>query len=168
MAIIAQNARSRIRWPQNQSVPRGGRYDAFMGDAAGGAIDYGSRINRRSIPAWPNHAPEKIGDGMGPDGSGLDGFGSGGVGDGRGADGLGMDGFGAKLLEHLTDEMPDGTYNFAVVGYDPAGNASTGNLDDEAVLAGTPEPPGGPTADSYVQGTDTVTFSWPLSDDDTG
>ncbi len=168
MGIIAQDARVRIRWPQNQAVPLGGHYDAFRGNNAGGAVDYGSRINKRPIRAWPNHAMCKIGDGMGPDGSGADGFGWGGIGDGRGADGLGMDGFGAEMLEHLTDELPDGTYNFAVVGYDTAGNASTGNLDDEAVLAGTPEPPGVPAADSYVKVTDTLRLTWTLSGDDAG
>lgn len=146
----------------------GGHYDAFSGDSAGGAVDYNSSINHRPIRAWPNQSPGKFGDGMGADGSDIDGFGSGGPGDGRGADGLGMDGFGAELLEYLTDELADGTYEFGVVGYDTAGNPSTGNLEDEAVLAAAPEPPGVPTADSYVLATDTLTLSFGLSADDSG
>ena len=168
MGIIAQNSRARLQWPQDQTVPIGGYYNVYLGDRNGGAIDYGSPVNPRRIPAWPNNAAGKTGFGLGQFGSGACGYADGGEGWGQNAWGIGRFGFDAKYLNYLTDELADGTYNAAVVGYDPAGNASTGNAEYEIALAGDPEPPGVPSPDNYTQVTDTLTLSFPPSDDDEG
>ncbi|MCK4625736.1 MAG: hypothetical protein KAV00_10525 [Phycisphaerae bacterium] len=162
MGIIAKSC-VLVRWPTQQSVPLNGGFNIYLDES------FTSPINPSLIPAWPDEvASGKIGDGLGPDGSGADGFGSGGAGDGQGGDGLGMDGFGAAMLEYVTVLLADGLHKFDVVGVDAAGNpvSPTSGTQAEITLAGSPEPPGRPMADSYVQGTDTLTLSWALSGDD--
>jgi len=165
MGIIA-TSQAVIRWPQQQEIEPGGYYNVYA-DARDGVIDYATPCNAAPKVAWPENAG-RVGDGLGPDGSGADGYGYGGIGDGAGADGYGWDGFGAALLAVTSGPLADGTWLFAVVGYDAAGNPSSaaGGTTAQATLAGTPEPPASIEANSYDDVTGTLAMTLGLSADD--
>jgi len=167
MGIIAKS-RALVRWLQRQSVPLGGWYNVYGDGGAGGGIDYGSPVNPRPLAAWPD-GEGKRGWGLGPWGEGPWGQGQGGVGWGYGPWGLGPWGYGIATVSLVTPLLTDGTYTFAAVPLDPAGNADTPASETaEVLLAGTPKPPGVPTATAYDDETDTLTLSWQLSPDDEG
>lgn len=157
-----------IRWPQQQEVLLSGGYDVYR-DNRDGAVDFSARINPAMLTAWPD-AAGKAGDGLGEDGLGADGYGYGGIGDGVGADGFGFDGFGAAFIEFTSPLLADGTWSFAVVASDAAGNpaAATDGTRAAVTLAGTPAPPASIAADDYDDGTDTLTLALGLSPDDEG
>jgi len=167
MGIVA-NSRAEVRWLQRQTVPLGGWYNLYSDGGAGGGIDYGTPVNARPIPAWPD-GEGKRGWGLGRWGCGAWGHGEGGVGWGYGPWGLGPWGFGIGMMSHVTGLLADGTYTLAAVPFDPAGNADTpASQTAEVSLAGTPRPPGVPTAAAYDGETGILTLSWALSPDDEG
>ncbi len=162
MRIIAKS-RALIRWPAQQTVPLDGGFNIYLDES------FASPINPSPIPAWPDEvAGGKIGFGLGGFGDGAFGYGDGGFGFGEGPFGMGPFGFGAAWLEYVTGLLADGDHKFDVIGLDAAGNPVTpaSGTQTEITLAGSPEPPARPTADSYVQGTDTLNLLWALSADD--
>lgn len=164
MGIVA-TSRALIRWPTQQSVPLDGSFDIYLDE------QFASPINPLPIAAWPDElAGGKIGFGLGGFGQGAFGHGDGGFGFGEGPFGLGPFGYGAAWLEYITDLLADGLHKFDVIGLDAAGNPTSpaGGTQAEITLAGEPAPPGRPQADSYDQGTDTLTLSYALSADDEG
>lgn len=166
MSIVA-TSRAVVSWPTQQQVLPGGQFQVYYDDRDG-SVDYQTPLPACPIEAWPD-GEGKIGDGLGPDGSGADGYGYGGVGDGMGADSMGPDGFGATLIAFLTPLLLDGTWEFAVVAMDVAGNEITpATIEQTVALAGVPQPPGNLQTDSYDSGTDTLAMSWTLSTDDDG
>lgn len=164
MSIVA-DSKAVLTFSQQQQVLLGGKFNVYR-DNRDGNVDYVTALPTCPIEAWPD-GEGKIGDGLGPDGQGADGFGHGGVGDGLGADCLGMDGFGASLINFITPLLDDGTWEVAVVGIDAAGNKVTpATIEQQVALAGTPDPPSDLETDSYNAGTDTLTLTYDLSDDD--
>jgi len=161
MTTIKGKSDVTLRWPEQQSLL--GEYRMYGGV---GSVSYAARLNPSRIPAW-RLASGKIGFGLGRFGYGAFGYGDGGVGFGFGGFGLGAFGFGTPMIEHVLSDLIDGTWHFAVVGVDPAGNEVTPAVVTASVaLSAAPEPPGIPTADGYDEGTDTLTVSWALSPDD--
>jgi len=166
--ITAQTARALLQWTTTVTIGPDGYYVAYRGTAAGGAVDYDTPYITRKIPAWPTRRYPG-GYGSGPYGSGAYGHGYlGGVGYGRGPYGRGPYGRGATILQAVGPPLADGTWSFAVVGYDDLGNAdpSGDRLTDSIALAGTPEPPGEPDPSAWAAGTGTVTVDYDVSTDD--
>jgi len=168
MGIIAQ-AQAELTWMQAQSVGVRGHYDVFVNDGAGGAVNYSAAINPAPIAAWPD-GEGKQGFGRGTFGGGRFGHGDVGLGFGRGCFGLGRFGFGARRIHHVTRPLADGTWVFAVLAFDAAGNpaAPAAGTEVTVALAGEPDPPDDPAATGYDAGTDTLTLEWTLSPDDEG
>jgi len=162
VGIVAE-AQADIRWPQSGKAPLRGYYDLYADG------DYSAAINPAPIPAWPDGEGWR-GFGMGQFGAGQFGFGNVGLRFGSYRFGMGQFGFGALMMHFRTPKIADGSHTFNIVGFDEAGNpaAPSGGCQVAVDVAGTPAPPGTPTADSYVKGTDTLTFSFALSKDDTG
>lgn len=160
MGIVAQG-QVEIKWPQSSAVPLRGWYNVYADG------DYSAAINNAPIPAWPDGEGWR-GFGSGLFGAGRFGFGDRGLLFGQGRFGMGRFGFGALMLSFVTPSLADGTRTFNIVGFDEAGNPSapSGGKEVSATISGEPDPPGVPTADSYVLGTDTLTISFALSDDD--
>ncbi len=160
MGIVAE-AQVDIRWPQSEKVGLRGWYNVYLDG------NYASAINPSPIPAWPDGEAWR-GFGMGAFGAGQFGFGDVGMRFGCYRFGMGRFGFGAMMMSFKAPKIADGAHTFNVVGFDEAGNAASpsGGYPASVTVAGTPKPPGTPTAESYVQGTDTLTLAWPLSGDD--
>ncbi len=170
MAIIAEDARIEVQMPAQPDLPErgdGGTIKLFANDGAGGAVDYETPI-AGDLAAWPSTA-RGTGAGLGAAGEFAAGLGAVGVGAGEFFAGFGFAGFGIAALVVISKRMADGTYNVAAVAYDAAGNASGAPHEtDGVVIAGTPKPPGKPTAEAYESGSDTLRLGWLLSGDDEG
>jgi len=166
MGIIA-DSQALLKWLRSQDVPADGYYHVYRDDRDG-VVDYATRINPLPIPGWADQAG-KIGFGLGRFGYGPFGTGdAGGLGFGLGAFGWGLFGWCADLAEFHTPALADGMWRFGILGFDAAGNAAGSGTEVDVVLAGTPAPPGVPTASSYDDDTDTLTLAWSLSPDDEG
>jgi len=169
MGIVA-SAKVDIFFPQDQRLYPEDYFNIYRNGGAGGEIDYDHAINAASIPAWPD-AEGKVGDGYGPDGAGCDGYGSGGYGDGMGADGMGPDGIGVGRLEFTTRPLTDGTYTFAIMAIDAAGNpsAASGGCECQATVAGSPKAvAAAPTPSEFDGDNDEITMTIALSPNDDG
>ena len=167
MAIIATDARVEVQMPAQPDADADGTIELFANDGDGGAIDYNTPI-AAAIDAWPSTA-RGTGAGLGAAGQFAAGLGAVGVGAGEFFAGFGFAGFGIATLAVISKRMADGTYNVAAVAYDAAENASDEPHETDGVaMAGTPKPPGDPTADDYDDGSDTLTLGWLLSADDEG
>ena len=165
MAILAESQID-VNWPQQQEMLPRDYYHVCI-DARDGSVDYANPISPSPIPAWPDLAG-KVGLGDGPLGEGPLGLGDGpGVGLGNGPLGYGYLGLGTGLLTFRTEPLQDGRWTLAVVSFDEAGNPaspSAANAAEEALLIkGTPDPAGIPEADSWDNGTQTVTITFDLS-----
>ena len=165
MGIIA-DAKVEVKFAASRSVDLAGGYRVYANDGAGGAVDYDTPLNGRLIAPWPRGGRYRGGFGHGPFGKGGFGYGDGGVGFGNGPFGAGPFGRGTHTITFLTNELPDGDYDLAVVGYDAAGNADGAGLIIQVSVSGEPEPPGVPTAAKADPEVDTITLTWPLSSDD--
>ena len=166
MTIRATNHGARINVPIGQDIAPGSRLNVYRSDRNGAAavLDEDHRINPRPIACWPNDAlGEKMGLGVGGLGEGMLGVGEGGFGLGDFPLGSGPLGYGSLLEAVVSDVLTDGTYVFAAVVTDPAGNDS--DASDEATLsvAGTPRPPSGLSGE--LNG-DQLQINWALSPDD--
>ncbi len=170
MGIIAHSARAEISFSVPPSAPAQGYYLLYRNDGAGGAVDYNSPLAQRPIRPWGRGGGAFSGRGIGPRGSGGRGHGYAGFGRGNGPRGYGPRARGAKKITATTPKLADGTYIFAAVAYDPAGNADEpgSRIEATATLAGTPEAPGEISATNYDPATDVLTLSWTLSADDEG
>jgi len=169
-AIVAGNARARLKIPAGQVHPVGSSVDFYENDGAGGAVDYGERINPADIPLWPPDGAGKAGYGRG--GWSAGGYGRGaGAKSGYGAGGYGQGGFGSGgssvvidgVAGLLTAKHSDATWIFGAKITDPAGNQSA-EIEQSIALAGEPEPPTDLSAVSYAGGV--LTIDWTLSSDD--
>ena len=165
MAIIAE-AQVELNWPQQQQVPLDGYYKVFR-DNRDGVVDYDSPVNALPIPAWPEGVGKRA-FGLGLFGAGMFGFGAVGYPFGHGRFGMGRFGFGAEMHAYLTPPLADGTWRFAVVGFDPAGNpaAPAAAIEHACGVAGSPRPPSDLEATAYAAGV--LTLDWTLSEDDEG
>lgn len=166
MGIVANNAKATIRWATNVTIGPEGFFRIFAADNPGGAVNFAKPIIARPSAAWPKGCyPGGLG--AGPLGAGGLGHGYRGFGLGNGPLGRGPLGRGCKMLKQTGPKMKDGLRKFCVVGYDAAGNADPAGdrTEGEITLAGTPEPPGIPTA-TWTAGT--LTMEWNLSTDDSG
>jgi len=165
MAIVAKAA-VRLQWPQEQQVPLGGAYRAYR-DNRDGQIDYDAAVNAKPLPAWPE-GEGKMGFGLGAFGACPFGF-EGGLGFGLGAFGSGPFGFESGPMQYVTAPLDDGTWKFAVVGFDAAGNGLVpSSVTASATIAGVPLPPGVPQIVQYDAQSDCLTVQWTLSPDDEG
>lgn len=165
MSSIIAKSKAKLRWPAMQSLLGGGFYEVYK-DARDGVVSYTTPINPSPIEAWKD-LEGKIGFGLGPFGKGGFGGGTGGVGFGVGMFGAGPFGVGAPTIEFVTDDLPDGTWTFAVVARDAAGNAAGSAAEDslsQVALAGTPRPVSDLTA--VADGANNVKLTWSLSPDD--
>jgi len=164
-SIIAK-AKVLLTFPAQHQVPPGGYYHVFH-RISGGSWDWSAaaRINPEPIEAWPDG--DHPGRGYGARGQTPRGLPSMAMPRGSGPRGSGPRGFDTFNLEFTTDWYDDGDHEFAVVGYDKAGNATTpATAIGTVTLAGEPIPPSNFSADSYDSGTDTLSVSWTLSPDD--
>ena len=162
MTLRATTARALIRWPTQQAVDLAGSFHVFRSPRNSPVVDYETPINPAPIPAWPPHLRHaKVGFGLDGFGEGPFGIGEGGFGFGVGAFGLGGFGEGAELLEYLDVPLEDGTYTYAVVPADAAGNRDeTDAPEDDVDLAGRPWPPTAAEAAAYDDETETLTLDW--------
>lgn len=175
---INGNGKIRIRWAPQAGVPAGGYYHVFRGSVGGGAVQFDAdhRLSPSPVPAWSggrqptwwddeqlaaswwslggswwNWSPlswwNYAGDWWNHPGSWW----------------LGL--FGEYEIK--SSLLPDGQYKVAVVSYDPAGNADTAGADQQTVtIAADPQPATDLAASAYDSGTDTLTLTWTLSEDD--
>ena len=148
MGILATTGRALIQWIASHAVPIGGWYDVYSNGGAG-AVDYDTRLNAVAIEAWPDGGSGKIGWGRGPWGRGKWGR-------------------GGRWTYFRTPKQTDGTYTFAVVGRDLAGNGVTPATEEISVtIAATPRAiPAAAEATAWNAGTDTLSVGWALSPDD--
>lgn len=163
---IYGKAAVKIRWPMGRNLPKAGSYQVYRDDGAGGALDYTDADNPTPIPAWP---PEMAPTGFGAGGLGTGqrfGYGSGGAGFGQGMFGQGPFGRGARTIEHQTEELADGSYNFEVVSSDEVGNETQPGKSLSCDVIGDPGPSASLRCGDYDAASDTLSFSWALSDDD--
>ena len=165
--ILAQTGRAKLQWAASVTIGPSGHFRAFRGTAAGGAVDYDTPYIPRNIPAWPARQYPG-GFGSGPFGDGGFGHGYLGVGFGRGPFGRGPFGRGVPGLEVVGPPLADGTWYFAIVGYDEHGNAdpSGDRVTASVALAGTPAAPGEPSPTAWTAATGTATIDYDLSTDD--
>jgi len=163
--MIVARSRAQISWLEPQGVPPDGYYHVYR-DGRDGTVVYDAdhRVTPEKIDAWPDMIG-KLGWGLG--GWGLGGWGVGepaGQGWGVGPWGVGPWGLGARYREITTPKLLDGTWTFAVVSYDAAGNATAPVATTVSVaLAGTPA---APTNAAAEDDSGDVKLTWTLSADD--
>ena len=155
MVMRAKSA-LRLSWLAGSDMPIDGYYIVY-GNGGEGEIDYATPLSPR-LAAWPDcvgFGEEDDSLGYGLDGYGLEAYG---FGDGR---------LILASLSSIPDSDPDGTWEFAVLAYDAAGNViSPAPVLAGIVLAGVPRPPTRLEPRGYDEETDTLTLRIGFSPDD--
>ncbi len=127
-----------LRWPRTNGAPLDATVNVF-GNGGAGEIDFDRPVNAQPIDWFP--------DGYGKWGFGLTEFGddcfgydsSLSIGFGLGGFGIGEFGFDAEWAEWLSDDLPEGVHQFALIGSDGLDNA--GSASPPASVTIVPPPP---------------------------
>ncbi len=145
--LVGPGAGSRVRltWQAGPHLdPALAAFEVF-GDGGTGVVDYETPLGDAPLEAEPEGRP--------PWGFGTGGFGVGGYGDG------------AAVYSWTSDGLAPGTWRFAVVAVDEAGNRAATAAEREVSLAPFPRPPADFVLAEYDPGTRTATLAWTPSPD---
>ena len=132
-SLGCHSGRVKISFLRGQNLPIGSTAQIYF-DNGTGEIDYDNPLNDLPIRIWPAWQ-DKAGFGMSRFGAGDFGYDSAAaVGFGKGCFGRGRFGLDADTVEWVSGLMRAGVYKFAVKIIDEAGNESTSETDEVAVI----------------------------------
>jgi hypothetical protein len=135
----------RLSWQAGEYLdPNLESFDVF-GDDRTGAVDYAAALNEAPVPARPG--------GQAPWGYGAGGYGVGGY------------GRSAARYEWTTGTLEPGSWRFAVVAVDAAGNRLETAAEASVIVAPVPRPPSDFRVGSYSPEDHVATLTWEPSPD---